>query len=104
MSTGKLVAEIGTYQIYQCHDGYSLTDSRYHWSECHCHGIKSLDVAKQIIDNVLHERIPTAKCGYVYDSHIRLAGDTDYREQLEGVKIRRKARNQIYYNSQKGVR
>lgn len=98
------MAEIKQFKIYQAHDGHVIHNSYYPWEDAHCHSIKSLDVAKQIIDNVIHQRIPTSKCGYVYDSHIRLAGDTDYRETLIGIKERRKARNQVYYNSQKGVR
>lgn len=92
------------FDIYRCHDGHTIHNGRYHWAEAHAHGIKSLDICHQIIDNVIHQRIPTSKCGYVYDSHIRLAGDTEYREELIGVRERRRSRNQMYFNSNKGVR
>lgn len=90
--------------MYQTHYGFTIHNGAHDWVDAHCHSIKSLEVAKQIIDNVVKERIPTTKCRYVYDSHIRLAGDTEYREQLIGVRERRRNRNQMYYNSQNGVR
>lgn len=95
---GVKIESVHGFDIYKCHDGHTIHNGKYHWSDAHTHGIKSLEMAHQIIDNVRHERIPTTRRDYLFDSHIRLAGPTAYREQLIALKERRLNRRQDYFN------
>lgn len=90
--------------MYQTHDGHVIHNGKYPFEDAHCHSIKSLDIAKQIIETVHEKKIPHTKCGYLFDSHIRLAGDTEYRDELINVRERRRNRNQMYFNSNKRIR
>lgn len=98
---GVKIESIHGFDIYKCHDGHTVHNGRYHWSEAHAHGIRSLDIAHQIIDNVVHERIPTTRREYLFESHIRLAGPGEYQDKLIALQERRHNRKQMYFNPQK---
>lgn len=92
------MANINGYHIYKSADGHMIWNTSLPWDEGHTHGIRSLAMAEQIIDNVHKKRIPTTRREYLLESHIRLAGDTDYKDKLIGLKARRMDRKQIYFN------
>ena len=92
------MAEINGFHIYKASDGHMIWNTSLPWEEGHTHGIKSLSMAEQIVDNVHKKRIPTTRREYLLESHIRIAGDEEYRDKLVGLKERRHNRKQMYFN------
>ena len=79
--------------------GYIIHNTNKPFSEGHTH-LKSLDMAKVIINNVITGKVPKTKNEYLLISHIRIAEEKRYINSIEKlIETRKNKSNQNYYNS-----
>ena len=88
--------------IIEVHDGnrkgFIVYNTRKPFKEGHAH-LKSLDMAKVLINNVINKKIPKSHNEYIITSHIRVAKDEKYIRQLtELMETRKHKTKQDYYN------
>ena len=79
--------------------GYIIHNTNKPFSEGHTH-LKSLDMAKVIINNVITRKVPKTKNEYLLISHIRISEEKRYINSIEKlIETRKNKSNQNYYNS-----
>ena len=79
--------------------GYIIHNTNKPFSTGHTH-LKSLDMAKVIINNVITGKIPKTKNEYLLISHIRISEEKRYINSIEKlIETRKNKSNQNYYNS-----
>jgi len=93
----------GNFLILEVHDGnrkgFIIYNTKKPFKDGHTH-LKSLDMAKVIINNVMNNKIPKSHNEYIITSHIRVATDKKYISSLEQlIETRKQKGKQDYRNS-----
>lgn len=96
-----IVYSINQFNVYNQGKEYIIHNTDYQFKLAHTH-IRQLRVCKQIIKNVIKNKIPKTRNTYLLRSHIRISDKKDYIEQLERI-IDKHKRKQKYFNVNKGV-
>ena len=102
-SMNNVIYRKGNFLILEVHDGnrkgFIVYNTKKPFKDGHTH-LKSLDMAKVIINNVINKKIPKSHNEYIITSHIRVATDKKYIEKLEQLLETRKQKDEPkYYNS-----
>lgn len=93
--------EKGRFQIVRERNSYKIQDPN-DYQNSHTHNIKSFNMAKTIIHNVIYRRTPKTKNTYLLESHIRLSNSKKYKRTIK-LLIDKANDKQRYVNSQRGV-
>lgn len=92
----------GNFLILEVHDGnrkgFIVYNTKKPFKDGHTH-LKSLDMAKVIINNVMNKKLPKSHNEYIITSHIRVATDKKYISSLEQlIETRKQKGKQNYHN------
>jgi len=93
--------EKGRFQIVRERNSYKIQDPN-DYQNSHTHGIKSFDMAKTIIHNVIYRRKPHTKNTYLLESHIRLSNSKKYKRTIRML-MNKANDKQKYVNGQRGI-
>lgn len=78
--------------------GFIVHNTKKKWEEGHTH-LKSFNMAKELINNVIKHKKPKTKNGYLLMSHIRVTNDESYAKFIqELIQARRSKSKQTYRN------
>lgn len=93
------------FKIYTAKDGHIIHNTKYKFQEAHTHRIKSFDMAKTILDNVLYKRKPHTKNQYLLRSHKKLTKDKKYIRLINHLMNKAKDKQDFYnHTGARGVR
>lgn len=70
------------YSVYRVKNGFIVHNTNKKFEDGHTH-LKSWNMAKTIIDNVLKKKRPKTNDLYILRSHIRISDDNEYKEYIE---------------------
>ena len=78
--------------------GYIVYNTKKEWENGHTH-LKSFDVGKTIISNVLRNKKPKTSNMYLLKSHIRISDDEAYIKFIEELMtVKKSKQKQVYRN------
>ena len=78
--------------------GYIVHNTNKKWEEGHTH-LKSFNMAKELINNVIKHKKPKTSNGYLLMSHIRVTNDESYEKYIQDLmKTKRCKGKQTYRN------
>ena len=89
------------YAVYSVNNGYVVHNTNYKFAKKHTH-INKLDTCKQIISNILTNKMPKTRNIYLLTSYCRVADDTSYISDIQSIIDKHKNKQQ-YYNVNKVV-
>lgn len=93
------VYENGSYVVFVVDNGYILYNTEKEFINGHTH-LKSLNMAKAIINNCMFKKKPKDSNMYILSSHIRVSNDKAYIEYIESLMAVKKSKcNGNYCNS-----
>lgn len=99
---GYVIYRKAEFIIIEVHDskrtGYIVQNTKKQFPEGHTH-IKSLEMAKQIIKNVIGHKTPKTHNQYLLESHIRISNDEKYIEFLKELKKTRQEKEKKSYRN-----
>lgn len=78
--------------------GYIAYNTEKEWENGHTH-LKSFEVAKTIISNVLNHKKPKTSNMYLLKSHIRLSNDESYIKFIEELILVKKSKQKQEYRN-----
>ena len=98
------VNEISPYIVFIKDDGYILYNSEKEFIEGHTH-LKSLKMAKDIINNCKLKKKPKGSNMYLLISHTKVSNDATYINYIKSlIDVKKSKGNRNYCNSKSRVR